>query len=50
MSSNLRGLIELLLIVVIVFGFGLYQLHSLRRDKQGRKPPRRDSSDREGDA
>jgi hypothetical protein len=39
-DSNILGLVELLLIVGLVFGFGLWQLYTLRRDK--REPPRRD--------
>ena len=42
MDRNLLGLIELLLIVGIVFGFGFAQLASLRRDKRQRERTRND--------
>jgi hypothetical protein len=42
MDRNLLGLVELLLIVGIVFGFGFAQLASLRRDKRQRERMRND--------
>ena len=45
MSSNLLGLIELLLVFGAVFGFGFWQLRSLRRLRerdQGRHEKPRD--------
>ena len=44
MESGILGLIELLLIVGLVFGFGFWQLYTLKRDKRERpRPdPRRD--------
>jgi hypothetical protein len=46
MDGNLLGLIELLLIVGIVFGFGFAQLASLRRDKRQRTRNDMDRDDR----
>ena len=34
MSSNGLALIELLLVFGVVFGFGLWELHKLKRDKE----------------
>jgi hypothetical protein len=37
MDSSVLGLVELVLIVAVVFGIGLSQIWSLRRDKRARE-------------
>ena len=39
MESSILGLIELLLIVGLVFGFGFWQLYTLPRDRRDRPRP-----------
>ena len=36
MDSRILALVELLIIVAVVFGFGIAQLRSLKRDKAAR--------------
>jgi hypothetical protein len=48
MDSSLLVLAELLLIVGLVFAFGLAQLRSLRRDKKVGKPKDREAPGDDG--
>lgn len=47
MDRGLLGLIELLVIVGVVFGFGFAQLASLRRDKRQREESAKDAATRD---
>ena len=49
MDSSLLGLIELLLVFGLVFGFGFAQLRSLARDKRARDARRQRDPDRDPD-
>ncbi len=47
-SSNVLALMELILILALVFGFGFWQLRALKKDTPPKETPREDGRDEDG--